>query len=150
MPVTYTVDSGARVIRVNAHGVFRGEDLIEYQRTVRARPEFAGFHEIFDLTEAVEIKYTSGRNVQDLAALAASMDEPKQTTYLAIVAPHPAAYGMARMYQTYREMVPQSNRVVRIFRSRAEAEHWMTYSLRERAPEAKPAAQPHTKRDSIL
>jgi hypothetical protein len=149
MSLTFAIDHVARVIRVRAHGRFSGDDLRDYQTNVRSLPEYQGFHEVFDLTDVEEMQYTSRRNVQDMAALAARNDLPDQPTYLAIVAPHPTAYGLARMYQTYREMDPRSTRIVRIFRSRDEAEQWLASSLRHGAPDVQNADTANVAHDPL-
>ncbi|HWO57620.1 MAG TPA: hypothetical protein VNN55_08655 [bacterium] len=133
MPLKFAVDHAARIIRVRAFGTFGSNDVRDYQLHVRALPEHRGFHEIFDLSSVERIEYISGRNVRELAELAASNDSPAEPTYLAIVAPHPTAFGLARMYQTYRDMAPHSTRIVRIFRSCDDAEQWVGQMIRTRA-----------------
>jgi hypothetical protein len=61
------------------------------------------------------------RNVRQLAKLAAKMNNHLSPSKFAIVAPGNEAFGLGRMFQTYRSLTAQSTKTVGVFRSLAEA-----------------------------
>jgi hypothetical protein len=63
----------------------------------------------------------SGDRVRELAALAARRDDTGSKTLLAVVASADVAFGLGRMFQSYRQLDRQSNKEVGIFRTMAEA-----------------------------
>jgi hypothetical protein len=125
MPITIEVDSGSRVILARITGVLTHDDILGYQQDVWSRPEVVGFDEIIDVTAVERIAFESSRRVGEIAALGATMDSKDKPTRLAIVAPTPESYGMARMYQTYRETTPGGTKAVKVFHSMAEAWAWL-------------------------
>ena len=83
-------------------GPSRIEDFFVHHREVWARSDLAGFDEVFDLGGLEDFILSSGDRVRALADLASSLDVPGTASRLAIVAPQDFAYGLARMYATYR------------------------------------------------
>jgi hypothetical protein len=57
----------------------------------------------------------------ELAEISAEADDPAREGKFAIVAPSPIAFGMARMYQAFRESSQSGNKRVEVFRTLAEA-----------------------------
>ena len=67
----------------------------------------------------------SGR-IFSLAQLAAAMDKPgAKAAKFAIVAPQDEIYGLGRMYEAYRESIPESTKRVAVFRDREAALAWL-------------------------
>lgn len=125
MPVAYHADSAKRRILAEASGAIGQQDLFAYQKVVGARPEWAGFDELFDVSRVDSLLDIRIDNLKALAELAASMDKPGQPTKFAIVAPQDLYFGLGRMYESLRESAPHSTRRIAAFRSRAEAERWL-------------------------
>jgi hypothetical protein len=125
VPISYEIFHDARLVVATVSGVMTGEDLSAYQTDVWTREELAGYDEIVDLTGVESFDYQSGDQVKELARLAGKMDVSHHPGRLAIVAPSVEAFGLARMYQTYREMAP-GNKVIKVLKSMAEARDWLT------------------------
>jgi hypothetical protein len=125
MPIEYEIDSASKLVTARVTGILTHDDINGYQHDVWTRPELEGFDEIVDVSEVESIAYESGRRVSETASLAASTDSKKHPSRLAIVAITPVAYGLARMYQTYRETTPGSTKLVKVVRSLAEAHEWV-------------------------
>jgi hypothetical protein len=90
-------------------------------------PEVRGYNQLVDASEMghVDIPFPSADAMRELSSLAASMDDPSIKTRFAIVATSAFAYGLARMYATYRALDPRSTRVVSVFRSVDDAMVWL-------------------------
>ena len=105
--------------------VMTDRDVFDYQRSVWSSPEIAGYDEIMDMTDVVEIAAPSSQRVRDLAAVSAGMDTRTGTAKFAIVAPGDLAYGLGRMFQSYRELDERSTKQVAVFRTMEEAREWI-------------------------
>ena len=120
MSIAYRVDHDARVVVAVGQGILTEAELFEYQREVWSRPDVAGYSELGDLSRVTGIDMASGQ-IRTLARTAASMDEQTSNSRLAIVAPADLLFGLSRMFQTHRELSPQSARDVGVFRTIEEA-----------------------------
>ena len=121
MPMSYRVDHAARVIVAVGRGVLADADVFGYQRELLSRPEIARYDELIDMTEVTEFAVPSADRIRDLADLAATTDEVTPASRLAIVAPSDVAFGLGRMYQTYRALARQGAKEVGVFRTMKEA-----------------------------
>ena len=102
-------------------GTLTGEDVFGYQRDVWSRPDVQGYNELMDMREVELIDLRSIDNMRALAELSASMDAPAQSSKFAIVATSDEAYGLGRMYETYRRLEGKSTKQVGVFRTLNEA-----------------------------
>lgn len=125
MPIIYEVNRESRLVFARVIGVLTHEDIVRYQADVWAHSDVRGFDEIVDASAVEKIEYESSRRVNETASIAASMDSKELPTRLAIIAVSPEAYGLARMYQTFRETTPGSTKIVRVVRSLNEAHEWL-------------------------
>jgi hypothetical protein len=120
MSIAYRVDHDARVVVAVGQGILTEAEFIEYQREVWSRPDVAGYSELGDLSRVTKIDMASDQ-IENLARAAASMDEKTSNSRLAIVAPADLSFGLSRMFQTHRELNPQSTRHIGVFRTIEEA-----------------------------
>jgi len=136
MPIEYRIDHDRRRVVAHGTGTVTTEDIYAYQHEVWARPEVSGFDQLVDMSTAdhIDAPVPSADGMRDLAALAAGMDHPVQPSRFAIVAPGDLAFGLGRMYSTYRELEPRSTKAVRVFRTMDEALAWL-----DAAPDTEPA-----------
>jgi hypothetical protein len=125
MPIEYQIDHDRRLVTAQGRGVFTHDDVMRYQHEVWTRPDVAGYDELVDMTAVTRIDATSVDGVRQLAAVAAAMDDPDAYARFAIVAPQDIAYGLGRMYETYRGLDTHSTKDVAVFRTAAEALAWL-------------------------
>lgn len=121
MPIEYTIDHDRCLVLAKGRGVVAHNDVIEYQRTVWSRRDVAGYNELVDMTEAERIVMPSREQVQQTAVMSAGMDPPSRPSRFAIVAPTDLAFGLGRMYQTYRSLEDKSTKEVGVFRRLEDA-----------------------------
>lgn len=123
MPIDYHIDHARRLVIARGRGTVNDADAFGYQREVWSRPDVCGYDELVDMTDAQQIvlPVPAKMRIQQLASEAAALDHPAQPARFAIVAPGALAYGVAREYQTHREMEACSTKQVGVFRTLAEA-----------------------------
>lgn len=121
MPITYTIDHPRRLVSARAVGALTGDDIFGYQQEVWSRPEVGGYDELIDMTDVERIDLRSVEHIKQLAELSASMDPSAAQSRFAIVAPGDYAYGLGRMYESYRRLEGRSTKRVGVFRSMDEA-----------------------------
>jgi hypothetical protein len=73
------------------------------------------------MTPVEHIALESTERVRELARLSAGMDPRASASRFAIIAPTDLAFGLGRMYETYRGLDDRSTKRVGVFRSRDEA-----------------------------
>jgi len=127
MPIEYRVDEVGRIIFATPKGTMTPEDMMRYIKEIGSRPELKNFNELVDMRGVDRVEHGSAWKVREMAGQAAEMDEPGGLpTRLAIVAEQDHHFGLARMYQAFREANPKSTREVRAFRSYDEALRWLS------------------------
>lgn len=127
MPIKYRIDHEHRLVHAVITGTLTRDDTFDYQREVWSRPDVRGYHQLVDATgiEHIDVPFPSAEAMRELAALAASMDDPGVKSRFAIVATSAFAYGLARMYATYRALDLRSTKEVAVFRTVEEATEWL-------------------------
>lgn len=133
MPIVYRADPAKRRILAEASGAIGQQDLFAYKRAVGARPEWAGYDEVLDVSLVDSLLDIRLDNLKAVADFAASLDQPEQPSKFAIVAPQDLYFGLGRMYESLRESAPHSSRRIAAFRTRAEAERWLDAPVDEPA-----------------
>lgn len=126
MPIEYSVDAQRRLVTVRIHGTLTDDEIFAYQRDAWSRPEVAGFDELIDMDAVEHIAIPSAARARDLAQLSAGMDAAAPSK-LAIVATTTLAYGLGRMFETYRSLDPRSTKQVAVFRSKRDALKWLGF-----------------------
>ncbi|HYF51918.1 MAG TPA: hypothetical protein VEJ63_21095 [Planctomycetota bacterium] len=121
MPIEVRIDSAQRVVFARAVGTLTDDDVFSYQRDVWSRPELSGFDELMDLAHVGTIEVPSADRVRQLAVLAAEMEVSVPPGRFAVVAPNDQAYGLARMYESWRELQGTKRKPIGIFRTASEA-----------------------------
>ncbi len=121
MPLTHHIDHGSRLVIAAGHGLFSDEDVFGYQSEVWSRDDVHGYDELVDLTDVSEIVHPTANRMMDLASLASRMPSSNTSSRLAIVAPSDLAFGLARMFQGWRNCADAGKRNVAVFRSMPEA-----------------------------
>src|SRR5580765_3183003 len=109
MPADYVIDSERRLVHVRMLGVITGADIIEVRQRLAKDTRLApDFSELVDASAATSIQEITTNVIRALAAI-----EIEFVARRAFVTADPAAYGLARMFQTYRLIshAPEQNQV---------------------------------------
>src|SRR2546423_722796 len=98
MPITYQIDTARRIVFSRGYGKVTDEDLLQYNTTLKADPNFdPNLNQLFDFTEVIKIDiktdtiYSISKDrIFDLSSLRAYVVNPG------------LQYGLARMFQNIR------------------------------------------------
>ncbi len=127
MAIRLTVDKDNSVFFTAIIGSATIEEMRDYIESLYSHPEIKpDYSHLVDLRETDEVDITSG-DVKQLTELKFLSAESK----LAIVAPLDFYYGMARMYEIFRQDSPVD---IQVFRSFTEATEWLGYGDEVRPP----------------
>jgi hypothetical protein len=140
MPIDYRIDPDFRVVFAVGRGALTPEDIFEYQHKVWSRADVAGYNELFDMSGVERIIPPSRGSVRDLASFAALMDPPDFLSKFAIVAPQDLAFGIGRMFESYRELDERSTKQVAVFRSMQPALAWLGMTRLRSRPKRRPCS----------
>lgn len=120
MPCDYVIDLEQRLVRATIAGIVTGADLRALRDRLAADPSFSpDLSGLIDLTDARADALTSV-DIQQMARMAVFGKGARR----AFVSPNPAMFGLARMFEVYREMRDGPERTA-TFRTVAEAEAWL-------------------------
>jgi hypothetical protein len=115
----YEIDKERRLITSTASGVITLREVWAHQEKLGKDPDFdPGFAQLLDVTQVTKLKLSS-EDVRRVADSNTFSTNPR----LAIVATSSLVYGMARMFQIFREMKGEEK--TRVFRDRDEALAWV-------------------------
>jgi hypothetical protein len=131
MPIDYRIDHERRLVLATAHDAITEDDLMGYQQTAWSDPAVAGYGELVDMSTVLDIETPSVSGIRRLAALSTRMDAAQGESRFAIVAPGDLAFGLARMYQVYRELEGGGRKQVCVFRTREDALAWLSGGVPE-------------------
>jgi hypothetical protein len=128
MSAVYKIDLHNKLIITSWSGDVIDSELIDalthYQQNIKSRPEYRLFDEIVDFSNANKF-HLSSDGIERLVRIGASGDSPETTTRLAVVVSSQVAFGLARMYETYRSLVPSGTKVMRVFKNYNDALEWI-------------------------
>jgi len=100
VPISYRIDSDARLVRTVANGVLTDAELLAHKDQLAADPAFeVGMHQLSDV-RGIERLDVSAEGVRLFVAHDARHSERFTSHRMAIVASEAVVFGMARMYQT--------------------------------------------------
>jgi hypothetical protein len=115
----YEIDKERRLITSTASGVITLPEIWAHQEKLDKDPDFdPSFAQLLDVTQVTKLKLSS-EDVRRVAESNTLSTNPR----LAIVATSNLVYGMARMFQIFREMKGEEK--TRVFRDRDEALAWV-------------------------
>ena len=117
MPADYAIDSARRVLFVRFWGPLSQNDAIAIRNRVSADPAFdPSLNDLVDFTDVTAIDLTA----EDLQHFGGA--PLARGVCYAVVATTPLTYGIARVFQAYRE---SQGAPVEVFHDRASAERWL-------------------------
>jgi len=120
MPLHYGIDKQRRLVTSTASGVLTYSDIAAHQAQLKADPDFdPTFDQLFDGTTVTKIDVTAAE-IQTVARQRLFAAGSRQ----AFATSSEFAYGMARMFEIYRE-ASGTGRLVRVFSGVDAAREWL-------------------------
>ena len=122
MPITYRIDESQRLVVTRIEGSVGEAEVRAHAATTAGDPRVqACDRAMVDISECVEASFDS-KVVSDLA-MSTSGVEALVARRVALIAPTDTSYGLARVFQGFREGSGGGH--VQVFRNRGEAEAWL-------------------------
>jgi hypothetical protein len=126
MPLSYAIDKQHKLVTSTASGVVTYSDITSHQSRLKNDPDFdPTFDQLVDGTAVTHIELTTD-NVRAIARQRLFAAGARQ----AIATGSEFAYGMARMFELYRDSAG-TGRLVRVFNGREAAQEWLQHSSEE-------------------
>lgn len=128
MAAQHIIDTEARLIITRWKGDAIDIELIEalkrYQRDIQTNPEYLDYNELVDFREAGTLQ-VSTEGIKSIGRIASATDGEARHRKLALIVASDLAFGLARMYEVYRDVVRKSNKEIRTFKDEDEARDWL-------------------------
>jgi hypothetical protein len=128
MPAHHAIDNDKKLITTTWTGEAVDNELIDaltkYQVDIRSRPEYHTYNDIVDFSTVNSFRLST-EGIVKLAQIAAKTDVLGIRTKLAIIVKKPIAYGLGRMYETYRSIIPSGLKEVHVFMKHGDALAWI-------------------------
>jgi len=129
MPAIHKIDDNEKIIITTWEGETKDAEFIDaltsYLKTIKSQECYLHYNELLDL-RGLEIIKISADGIRQLAEISAGFDREDLSTRLAIVVGSSLAFGLSRMYQTYRSLISKRSKEVQIFNDIGEAQIWLT------------------------
>jgi|SRR5215471_933803 len=121
MPFSFHVDASAKVLHIHATGEVTDADAMDLSSRLRREVAFVtGYPILCDCSELTAVLISSDL-IEWLGKSARSRTNP-----VAVIAPCPVAFGLARMYQVFSD--PENARI-HVFAGAGEAMAWLKTHL---------------------
>lgn len=133
MTISFRLDSQLSFVISEGSGTLTIQDLIGHAESLRSDPVLSGHDELVDLSRVEKVEVTS-EGLRQLASTVARLNPDRKAYRVAVVAPDDVVYGMARMYEVFRDELAGT---LQTFRTVDEARGWLT-SGRSRGKGAAP------------
>lgn len=125
MPADYQIDEQHRLVRARCWGDVTFEELKAGRLRLLNDPAFkSDFSLLFDCLDVPRSVLTTGQVRENAIHLPFGPG-----SRVAILVAHTASFGLARMFQTLREL-SRGQEQIRIFTNKDEAEAWLKASVR--------------------
>ena len=127
MPAKHFIDKEAKLIVTTWEGDAVDIEFIEaitkYQKDIQLNPEYIEYNEVANFCKITSIKLTP-KGLKRIGRIASKTDQYKFNSKLALVVSSGAAFNLARIYASFRNIQNGTNKEIRIFKSEVEAMGW--------------------------
>ncbi|MDG5466717.1 hypothetical protein P9J64_00110 [Deltaproteobacteria bacterium IMCC39524] len=127
MPAKHFIDKEAKLIVTTWEGDAADIEFIEaitkYQKDIQLNPEYIEYNEVANFCKITSIKLTP-KGLKTIGRIASKTDQYKFNSKLALVVSSGAAFNLARIYASFRNIQNGTNKEIRIFKSEVEAMGW--------------------------
>ena len=128
MPVEHKIDKDNNLILTSWIGEPTNEEMVEaynkYYQEIKCKPEYEGFHEIVDFKDS-QGSFLTFSGIREVLRIAAKYDSKTTKTKLALVSESNLIFNMALVYSSYRGLLYDSGKEVKVFRELSDAYKWV-------------------------
>jgi len=131
VPATHEIDETNKLIITDWNGEASDHEFLDtltrYQHEIRGNPDYQSFNELLDFRHISKVNLTTDGLIE-LSRIARKTDRKDIPSRLAVLVSSSLAFGLARMYITYRNLEPGSHKTLKVFKNRADALAWLIES----------------------
>jgi len=128
MPAHHHIDSKTQLIITTWEGEARDIEFIEalkkYQKDIQNHTDYILYNEVVDLSNVTNIKITT-EGIKTIALIASNTDKENSNRKLALIVSSNLAYGLAKMYEAYRNFSKNACKEICVFRDENDAFDWI-------------------------
>ena len=128
MPAKHHIDNKAKLIITTWEGEAIDIEFIEaikkYQKDIHSNPDYLCYNEIVNFSKVKGIKLTT-EGIINIGQIASRTDQNGVNRKLALIVSSNLAFGLARMYETYRNFAKNANKEIRVFKNENDAWEWI-------------------------
>jgi hypothetical protein len=128
MPANHHIDNEAQLIVTTWEGEARDIEFMvaikKYQRDIQNHPDYISYNEVLNLSKITGIKVTT-KGLKTIGQIGTSTDRNDVNRKLAIIVSSKLAYGLSRMYITYRSFSKNSRKEIQVFNNEKDAFEWV-------------------------
>ena len=132
MPARHDIDNKNNLITTTWTGKVSDSEMVdalrEYQREIKSNPDYFDYNEIVDFSEVTHIHITF-KGMEEIREIAIRSDRTEINTKLAFITVSPLAYGLARIYEVYRNVQSTANKTVKVFKKASDAYKWLGINI---------------------
>ena len=128
MPANHHIDNKNQLIITTWEGEARDIEFIEaikkYQDDIQNHPDYINYNELVNLSKISKLKLTT-EGIKTIGEIASTSDKKDSNRKLALIVSSNLAFGLARMYETYRSFSKSANKEIRVFKNENNAFEWV-------------------------
>lgn len=128
MPAETKIDHNDQLIRTTWSGDATDDELFHvinsYLQEIKSKPDYNLYNEIVDFRDVGKINIST-MGLEQISKVAVSSEQPEISTKLAFIVKSDLAYGMIRMYTSYRNLISKGNKQIKVFKNESDAHQWI-------------------------
>ena len=105
MPINHNIDTKSQLLITTCEGEARDIEFMvaikKYQRDIQNHPDYNNYNEVLNLSKITGMKITT-KGLITIGQIGTATDRNDDNRKLAIIVNSKLAYGLSRMYITYR------------------------------------------------
>lgn len=128
MPANHNIDSKNHLLITTWEGEACDIEFIvaikKYQKEIQNQPDYINYNEVVDFSNITGIKLST-EGIRSIGLIAPISDHNEVNRKLAFIVSSNLAFGLARMYVTYRGFSKKAHKEIRIFKNEKDAFEWV-------------------------
>ena len=128
MPANHHIDHKTKLIVTRWEGIARDFEIIDaikkYQEEIQNKPDYIHYNEVVDFRKMTSTQITV-EGIKKIAHIASTTVHSETTRKLALIVNSNLAFGLARMYETYRKFSKNANKEIGVFKNEKDAFEWV-------------------------
>ena len=128
MPANHHIDHKTKLIVTRWEGFACDIELIKalkkYQKEIQNHPDYIHYNEVLDVCKVSSNQVTL-EGIRNIARIASEADHSQPNRKLALLVCSNLAFGLAKIYETYRKYAKSGKQQIRVFKNEKDAFQWV-------------------------